>query len=182
MQSGTQACVTNVYRCQALHRFVPSFWCSLCTSANCPTDLCCSHSSDVAGVDCLHQLIASLALLPLGSQRQAETPSACEVYDQRLELPAGQRRLCCLDVGGSHLCCDCAQQVLAPHPQEHSTLGMFSWSARRFLPSLAAGCVASLKHIHGSAKHRGCQSCLVLRNIVHATLRVLIQWPKWLLL
>ena len=97
----------------------------------------------IAGVDCLHQLIASLALLPLGSQRQAETPSACEVYDQRLELPAGQRRLCCLDVGGSHLCCDCAQQVLAPHPQEHSSLGMFSWSARRFLPSLAAGCVAS---------------------------------------
>ena len=42
------------------------------------------------------QLIASPALLPLGSQRQAGTPSACAVCEQRLELPAGQRRVCCL--------------------------------------------------------------------------------------
>ena len=113
----------------------------------------------VTGVNRRHQLIASQALLPPRIQCQAETPSACEVCEQRLEC-LQDRGDCvawqscytfthdCIDcsdvnVGGSHLCCNCAQQVLASHPEEHSTLGMFSWSARRFLPLLAAGCVAS---------------------------------------
>ena len=50
------------------------------------------------------------------------------------------------------------------------------------LASCGGGLCSLLKRIARSTKPRGCQSCLVQRHPVCATLRILMQWPKWLLM